>query len=248
MQEIASIEKMITKMTVPSNIIPRDRYVNRVKPYTRKNLIKVLTGQRRVGKSYLLLKLIQLIQEDEADPNIIYINKEELEFDFIKDAKSLNDYVLKQIKDYWGGMLDLGATSFWEEYNPDKVGSEHYAMYGRPFGKSLCHAWGASPIYLLGKYYLGVKPLSPGYETYVVEPSLGGLDWMEGKVPTPSGEIALYCSKKEIRVKSDEGTGVLRFKSTTIPTVKGGRAEEVGKRTFEVKLEKGRDYTIGYTK
>jgi hypothetical protein len=30
-------------------------------------------------------------------------------------------------------------------------------MYGRPFGKSLCHAWGASPIYLLGKYYLGVN-------------------------------------------------------------------------------------------
>jgi hypothetical protein len=60
------------------------------------------------------------------------------------------NYVLKEMKDYWGGMLKLGATSFWEEYNPQKKGAEHYAMYGREFGKSLCHAWGASPIYLLG--------------------------------------------------------------------------------------------------
>src|SRR5690606_21371527 len=51
-------------------------------------------------------------------------------------AMGEQDYVLKEIKDYWGGMLDLGATSFWEEYNPDKKGEEHYAMYGRQFGKS----------------------------------------------------------------------------------------------------------------
>ncbi|MFA4870054.1 MAG: amylo-alpha-1,6-glucosidase [Pedobacter sp.] len=163
-------------------------------------------------------------------------------------AMGEQSYVLKQIKDYWGGMLDLGATSFWEEYNPDKKGVEHLAMYGRPFGKSLCHAWGASPIYLLGKYYLGVKPLTPGYETYVVEPSLGGLEWMEGKVPTPAGEISLYCSKKEIRVKADEGVGVLRFKSITKPVVKGGEAVEVGKRTYEIKLEKGIQYLVSYKK
>ena len=85
-------------------------------------------------------------------------------------AMGEQNYVLKEMKDYWGGMLKLGATSFWEEYNPAKKGAEHYAMYGREFGKSLCHAWGASPIYLLGKYYLGVKPTSAGYATYIVEP------------------------------------------------------------------------------
>jgi alpha-L-rhamnosidase len=163
-------------------------------------------------------------------------------------AMGEQSYVLKQMKDYWGGMLALGATSFWEEYNPDKTGAEHYGMYGRPFGKSLCHAWGASPIYLLGKYYLGVKPLTAGYETYMVEPALGGLDWMEGKVPTPAGEIALYCSKKEIRVKSDEGTGVLRFKSISKPQVKNGILKEVAKRTYELQLEKGVSYVVSYTK
>ena len=64
--------------------------------------------------------------------------------------------VMREMKAYWGGMLREGATSFWEKYNPEEQGTQHLQMYGRPYGKSLCHAWGASPIYLLGKYYLGV--------------------------------------------------------------------------------------------
>ena len=128
--------------------------------------------------------------------------------------------VLEQMKAYWGGMLQLGATSFWELYNPDDKGVEHYAMYGRPFGKSLCHAWGASPIYLLGKYYLGIKPTSPGYATYSIEPALGGLQWMEGKTPTPAGNITLYCSTKQVKVKSVQGIGVLKIKSKSKPTGK----------------------------
>ncbi len=86
-------------------------------------------------------------------------------------------------------------------------------MYGRKYGKSLCHAWGASPLYLLGKYYLGVKPTGAGYSTYTVEPVLGGLKWMEGKVPTPAGNIELYCSTTNIKVSSPVGTGKLVLKS-----------------------------------
>ena len=86
-------------------------------------------------------------------------------------------------------------------------------MYGRPFGKSLCHAWGASPIYLLGKYYLGVRPTSPGYSTYSIEPVLGGLQWMEGTVPTPGQPIKVYCSRQQIKVKGGDGVGTLRFSS-----------------------------------
>jgi len=156
-------------------------------------------------------------------------------------------YVLKEMKNYWGGMLKLGATSFWEEYNPDKIGTEHLAMYGRPFGKSLCHAWGASPIYLLGKYYLGVQPTTPGYETYTIEPNLGGLAWMEGKVPTANGDIAVYCSKKEIRVSSATGIGKLRFKSKSKPVVKGATIKELSKGVFEVTIEKGREYEVKYS-
>ena len=155
-------------------------------------------------------------------------------------------YVLKEMKDYWGGMLKLGATSFWEEYNPDKKGAEHLAMYGRPFGKSLCHAWGASPLYLLGKYYLGVQPTTPGYATYTIVPDLGGLAWMEGTVPMPNGDIELYCSRKEIKVKSAAGLGTLRLKSKSKPTVSGAVVKEVAKGTYEITIQKGKEYRVLY--
>lgn len=159
-------------------------------------------------------------------------------------AMGEQDYVLREMKDYWGGMLRLGATSFWEEYNPTKKGAEHYAMYGRPFGKSLCHAWGASPIYLLGKYYLGVKPTAPGYKEYLIEPALGGLQWMEGKVPTPSGDIELKVSKTDIHVQAPAGTGTLLIRSQVPPT--GVAAVAKGNGQYAITLHPGIAYHIKY--
>lgn len=121
----------------------------------------------------------------------------------------LQEQVLHEMKAYWGGMLREGATSFWEKYNPEEKGAQHLAMYGRPYGKSLCHAWGASPIYLIGKYFLGVRPTKPGYEEYEVHPALGGLKWMEGDVPTPFGKIHVKMNTHEISVQSDGGHGTL---------------------------------------
>ena len=82
-------------------------------------------------------------------------------------------------------------------------------MYGRPYGKSLCHAWGASPIYIIGKFFLGVSPTKAGYEEYEVRPVLGGLEWMEGEVPTPFGKIRIKMNRHEVTVKSDGGKGML---------------------------------------
>ncbi len=121
----------------------------------------------------------------------------------------LQEKVLKEMKAYWGGMLREGATSFWEKYNPEEKGIQHLAMYGRPYGKSLCHAWGASPIYIIGKYFFGVKPTKAGYESYEIRPVLGGLEWMEGEVPTPFGKITIKMNQQEISVFSDGGKGTL---------------------------------------
>lgn len=156
------------------------------------------------------------------------------------------DYVMDQIKSYWGGMLKLGATTFWEEYNPEKEGAEHYTMYGREFGKSLCHSWGASPIYLLGKYYLGVEPTSAGYETYTVKPYLASQKWMEGKVPTPNGEIALHVSKKKIKISSPIGTGTLEITSKSQPRSNHGSVKKVAENTYTLVLEKGINYEVDY--
>jgi len=154
------------------------------------------------------------------------------------------DYVMSEIKSYWGGMLDLGATSFWEKYDPTESGVEHWAMYAKPYRKSLCHAWGASPIYLLGKYFAGVKPTGPGYETYVVEPVLGGLEWFDTTVPTPDGCIELHVSGPQIRVKSDTGTGKLRFASRTKPEAADVEFTDMGGGRYEMTIEPGIAYTV----
>ena len=156
--------------------------------------------------------------------------------------------VMQFVKDYWGGMIKLGATTIWEAYDPAQTGDDHYAMYGRPFGKSLCHAWGANPVYLFGKYLLGVKPLSPGYKSYLVEPSLAGLQWIKGKVPTPDGNIEVYADKKIMKVKTAEGKGVLRLHSKKIPAAgKGVEVKKIGSDYYEIALAVPfKEYVVKY--
>ncbi len=118
----------------------------------------------------------------------------------------------KYIASYWGGMLKLGATSVWEQYLPDEEGTEHYAMYGEPFGRSLCHAWGGGPLYILGRYGLGVHPTAVGYETFAVEPNLGILREMEGTVPLPNGEsVTVSVTRERVTVTASREGGVLRL-------------------------------------
>ena len=79
---------------LPADIQQRDAYLEQVKPFIGKNIIKVFTGQRRVGKSYLLFQLMRLIGQQDPMAVQVYINKEDLDFAFLKTAQDLNDYVL----------------------------------------------------------------------------------------------------------------------------------------------------------
>jgi predicted AAA+ superfamily ATPase len=85
-------------MTSNTIIHQRNRYINKIKPFIGKGLIKVFVGQRRVGKSYLLFQLMDLIKTQNKEATICYINKEDLSFDFIKTGKDLSDYVISQKK------------------------------------------------------------------------------------------------------------------------------------------------------
>lgn len=60
---------------------------------------------------------------------------------------------IEVILDYWGGMINLGADTFWEVYNPNDV---TYSPYGDPIINSYCHAWSCTPCYLIRKYKLHV--------------------------------------------------------------------------------------------
>jgi hypothetical protein len=129
-------------------------------------------------------------------------------------------YMTDMLESYWGGMLNLGATTIWEEFDPTKKGIEHYEMYGGKYEKSLCHAWGASPIYLLGKYALGVKPTSAGYKTYEVRPNRMEFGNFEGKVPVPNGDVFVKINDTGCTVLSKIDGGTLYF---------GGKAHKIPK-------------------
>ncbi|MBK6966127.1 MAG: ATP-binding protein [Bacteroidales bacterium] len=79
-------------------IIIRKKYLGKLIPFIGKQLIKVLTGQRRVGKSYVLKHLMLHIREIDSGGNIIYINKEDLGFSGIKTADDLHEYVIQNTK------------------------------------------------------------------------------------------------------------------------------------------------------
>jgi len=79
-------------------IIQRNGYLKKIEPYIDKNIIKVLTGQRRVGKSYMMRHLMNKIQDSNRQSNIIFINKEQLAFDDIRDYKDLYKYVIDHTK------------------------------------------------------------------------------------------------------------------------------------------------------
>jgi predicted AAA+ superfamily ATPase len=76
-----------------TNYIPRELYFNKIEPFIGTGLIKVLTGQRRVGKSYVLLQLIDEIRKRDHSATIIHINKEDYRFEFIKNHNDLMAYL-----------------------------------------------------------------------------------------------------------------------------------------------------------
>lgn len=80
-------------METPKIIHHRDVYIERILPFKDKSIVKVMVGHRRVGKSYILYQLMEIILAEDSEANIIYINKEDVTFDEISGYKELNNYV-----------------------------------------------------------------------------------------------------------------------------------------------------------
>jgi len=81
----------------PTILYKRDTYIEKIKPFMRTPIVKVMIGHRRVGKSYILFQLIEMIRQKEADANIIYINKEDIEFDDMTNYRELHEYISKRL-------------------------------------------------------------------------------------------------------------------------------------------------------
>jgi hypothetical protein len=117
--------------------------------------------------------------------------------------------MLAVVRDYWGDMLDAGATTFWEAHDSSLAGDSRYAFYGRPFAKSLCHAWSSGPLYLLSSELFGLRPLKPGWAEFTIAARPAGLEWACAEVPTPHGPIRVSVSGGRVSVRFPKGTALV---------------------------------------
>ena len=133
------------------------------------------------------------------------------------------------ISTYWGAMLDLGATTFWEDFDLDWTkdaaridelvpagkkdvhgGYGAYCYIG--FRHSLCHGWASGPTAWLSENVLGITPLEPGFKRVRIVPQLGRLHWAEGAYPTPLGPINVRHERQAdgtVKSKIDAPAGIV---------------------------------------
>ncbi len=92
----------------------------------------------------------------------------------------LREEVIQLVSEKWGGMLEKGATTFWENWEGPC---------------SRCHAWSASPLYHLSQQVLGVMPVEMGWKHVRIAPLAMKLEFARGRVPSPLGAIRVEWEK-----------------------------------------------------
>jgi alpha-L-rhamnosidase len=114
------------------------------------------------------------------------------------------------LKSYWGGMLDNGATSFWEAWDPRWAGADPHAKLEADdkvgYNASLAHGWSSGPAAFLLERVLGVTKDARLGNHFLIEPRLAGLQWVKGTVATVAGPIRVEASETKVRVVLPAGT------------------------------------------
>lgn len=173
------------------------------------NIWAVLTDAVPVAQQAALL---QRIAADTSITQATFYFKFYL-FEALKKTK-LGDNFLPLLKP-WHDMRAMGLTTFAEEPEPTR---------------SDCHAWSASPNYEFLSLVCGIRPETPGFRSILIEPALGNLQWAEGKMPHPDGEIKVRYERKGAQWTANI---TLPLKSTGSFVWKGQkRPLKAGEQTF----------------
>ena len=101
------------------NYIFRDRYIEKIKNFIDKPIVKILTGMRRVGKSTILKTIKNDVLKDVPEENKIYMNFESFEYFEINNASSLKEYLNEKLKDQKGKVYfffdEIQLVEDWEK-------------------------------------------------------------------------------------------------------------------------------------
>ena len=133
----------------------------------------------------------------------------------------MNREIIPAIKEFFGGMIKLGATTFWEDFDTDWLKEDPQTLAEIPqknrknihvdYGKycykglrhSLCHGWSSGITAFFVKKVLGVEPVTAGYSEIRIKPNLYGLNYAEGTVSTPFGNIFVKHRKENGKTVSE---------------------------------------------
>lgn len=183
-------------------------------------LKKHVPGMAGSKQAAALLSLSGLVPPEKANTEVLAkdgVHKMSTFYGYymLKARAQAVDYqgAIDNIREYWGGMLDLGATTFWEDFDIDWMKNaaridevvpegkvDVHSSYGgycyEGFRHSFCHGWASGPTSWLSQYVLGVSVLEPGCKKIKIEPHLGDLKWVKGTFPTPYGVVKIVHRKK----------------------------------------------------
>jgi len=149
---------------------------------------------------------------------------------------------LDWIRQYWGGMIDEGATSFWEGYDPSWYTQDFHASLQADgttgYQASLAHGWSSGVTPWIMEQILGIQPRGAGFSEVDIRPDLLGLEWAKGGEPTPRGMLTVDIRRDKTMIDLPPGTVARVSMPISAPdeeiSVNGekqtGEAEEGGKR------------------
>ena len=145
-------------------IIQRQDYIEKIKPFINKHIIKVLIGTRRCGKSTILKQIIDsLLTDGIPQENIVWINFELSDYFEITDIKKLEDYISWQIENVDGRIYlffdEIQVVSQWEKLINSYFAKENFDIYITGSNSKLLS--GEFATYLSGRYVeLNIYPFS----------------------------------------------------------------------------------------
>ena len=204
-----------------------------------KKLKKYVPDHNQSKQGAALMALAGLMKAEKADKDVLSVGGAQgfstfYGYYMLEAMAKAGNYqgAMDIMSEYWGAMLDLGATTFWEDFHIDWAKNaaridelvpegkiDVHSAYGdycyKGFRHSLCHGWASGPTAWLSRHVLGVEVLEPGCKKVRIEPHLGNLEWVEGSFPTPHGVIRIKHEKGadgKIRsdIKAPEGVEIVK--------------------------------------
>mgnify|MGYP003292454120 FL=1 len=184
-----------------------------------KKLKKYIPDHNQSKQGAALMALAGLMKAEKADKEVLSVGGAQgfstfYGYYMLEAMAKAGNYqgAMDIISEYWGAMLDLGATTFWEDFHIDWAKNaaridelvpegkiDVHSAYGdycyKGFRHSLCHGWASGPTAWLSRHVLGVEVVEPGFKKVRITPHLGNLKWVEGSFPTPYGVIQIKHAK-----------------------------------------------------